>query len=122
MITDRSLLIDIPNEPLELNSHSSSQSDWRNEFVDTFTSHLKSINAPEYLRTSLSEHIISDDFPYSIIEVRAILDALGFETNIFPFSNEDTRSPLKDYIGFITARKTNATPRDHIHYPIRVEK
>ncbi len=119
MITDQSLLKNIPDEPLELAVHSSSYSDWREEFRDTFTNHLKDINAPEYLRTSLTEHIISDDFPYSIFEVQAIFDALGFETNVFPFSNEDTASPLKGYIGFITARKINSKPRNHIQYPIK---
>lgn len=78
------------------------EEDWRQEFIDLESQHLKSLGADEETISGNAKHMWQRDLPVSAEEMCRILDSAGWKTTIHGL--EKSNHPLREFFTVISAR------------------
>jgi SAM-dependent methyltransferase len=76
--------------------------DWRQDFIDLESQHLKSLGADEETISGNAQHMWHRDYPVSATEMSRILQHAGWKATIHDL--EESNHPLKEYFCIISAR------------------
>lgn len=71
------------------------EGDWRLEFMDRYTRAVENMGGDEAILRTLTDHVMSRDFPLSVPEITEVASRAGFKLRMLEL--DATGEPLRDY-------------------------